>query len=134
MKPTNRKLAAIGFTLLSFIVVVIEILIIAKILPYDIIGGGRLESYDAAMATALFSIAILTLFSIIVLREAKPSKDNCRKISLVFLWIIFGVLSLNIIANCLGETWFEKIVMTLIGVLQIGFILTIIKSRKTLRQ
>jgi hypothetical protein len=136
MKFLNYKAAGAGFGLLSLFVVIIETLVIAKILPYDLIGGGRLENYNAALLMAIFSIVVLVAFSLIVLSEVERIQHSRprNKISSLLLWLICGVLLLNIGANLLGTTWFEKIVMTIICLLQIAFVLVVIKNQRKLKK
>jgi hypothetical protein len=130
----NKNFSGITFIILNIITIIIEILIIFKILPYNIIGGGRLKNYNSALRAAIISIIILVLeiiFIIIVQKYNRNGKTNlCIKI---ILWIIFSMLCVNIIGNILSKTLFEKLFMGIICLLQIINIIKIIIDNKNIR-
>jgi hypothetical protein len=85
------------------------------VLPYNSISGGGLGSYKAAVMVALTGIvgisAGICLIAIATgLKEASFFK--------IWFWITIGSLCINIINNFSGVTVFQKIVMTLVNVLQ----------------
>lgn len=55
----STKIAGIGLILTNMFTIAIFLLVILKILPYNSISGGRLESYQAAFQTAITSIVII---------------------------------------------------------------------------
>lgn len=120
----SKKTAGIGIILTNSFTVVIELLVILKILPFDIIGGGRAESYQAAYSTAITSIIIIIIETAVILVASGLIKYKRFKASIkVFLWMVFVMLCFNVIANLLGVTLFEKVVMTFICLINIVLVM-----------
>lgn len=131
MKISNSKFAGIIFIVLNIIIIIIQALIILRILPYNIIGGGRLENYNLAFNIAKASIIFLgveIIFIIIVLKYNKNKKRNV--LIKIGLWILFFLLLINLIGNILSKTLFEKIFMGIICVIQIINITIMISENK----
>lgn len=164
----NRKTAGTAIIILNLFTICVFLLVILKILPYESISGGRLESYDAAVPTAATSI-IMMIYGIPVIAAAsgliqvKAYKTLylgwlifalvlvvmlifeaaimgvivvCFGIPLIavaagvidfkqfnlfsklYLWLSFLFACLNTLGNLLGATWFERIIMSLVTVIQ----------------
>ena len=125
----NNRTAGIIFIILNIIVIFIETLIILKLLPYNIIGGGRLENYLYIYVTTFTSIIILLieiLFIVIVQKYNNKRKTNI--FIKITLWIIFSYLCINLIGNILSKTLFEKFFMGIICVIQLINIIIIING------
>ena len=134
IKIFNNKVAGIIFIILNTIIIIIETLIIFKLLPYNIIGGGRLENYSYTFITVFASIIILfieIIFIIIVQKHNSNGKSNL--FIKITLWIIFSYLCINLIGNILGKTLFEKVFMGIICVIQIINVIIIINENKKYR-
>jgi hypothetical protein len=120
IKKFNHKRAAIVFVGLALVVIIIEILIIAALLPYDIISGGRYLSREDAMVPAVMSIVVLIVESGIVLATYRQwSKSRPHIIFRILLIVILTGLCMNVVGNVLGITLFERIAMTLVCAAQI---------------
>jgi len=127
----NNRTAGIIFIILNIIVIFIETLIILKLLPYNIIGGGRLENYLYIYVTTFTSIIILLieiLFIVIVQKYNNKRKTNI--FIKITLWIIFSYLCINLVGNILSKTLFEKVFMGIICIVQIVNIIIIINENK----
>jgi hypothetical protein len=93
----NKKFAGIMFIIFNIITIIIDALIIFKILPYNIIGGGRLENYNSALRSAILSIIILGLEIIFIIIVQKYNKNGKTNLFIkITLWIIFFLLCINI--------------------------------------
>ncbi|GFZ30320.1 hypothetical protein CSC2_08460 [Clostridium zeae] len=115
----GKKTAGIGIILMNIFTIVVFLLVILKILPYNSIGGGRLDSYQTAYQTAITSIFIMCFGIPIVAIASGLIKFGRFKFFLkVYLWLSFVFVCLNTIANLLGVTLFEKIIMALVTVIQ----------------
>ena len=55
----SKKSAGIGIILMNIFAIAVFWLVMLKILPYNSIGGGRLESYQAAVQSSIISIIIM---------------------------------------------------------------------------
>ncbi len=128
----NKRTAGIGIALTNSFIIVIELFVILKIMPFNIIGGGRAANYEAACITAIISIIILLIETMIVLVASEIIRSNRFKRAIqVFLWVYFASLCLNILGNLLGVTIFEKVVMTLACLINILFVLRLVLGKDT---
>jgi hypothetical protein len=131
MKILYNKFAGIIFIILNILTMIIHISVILKVLPNNIIGGGRLENYNSAFYIAIAGIIFLMIeiiFIIIIQKYNKKYKTN--KFIKTGLWILFSFLLLNLIGNILGKTLFEKIFMGGICIIQIVNIIIMIFENK----
>ena len=134
IKIFNNKVAGIMFIIFNTIVIFIEALIILKLLPYNIIGGGRLENYSYTFITAFASIIILLIEIIFIIIVQKYNSNGKSNLFIkITLWIIFSYLCINLIGNILSKTLFEKIFMGIICVIQLINIIKIISENKKYR-
>jgi hypothetical protein len=118
MKVSHKK-AALTFVVLALAVAIIEILIIAAFLPYDIIGGGRYLSREDAVIPAAISIVVLAIESGIVLVAYRQwSKNRLHVVLRIVLTVMLIGLCVNVVGNVLGITPFERIAMTLVCAVQ----------------
>jgi hypothetical protein len=134
-KSYTNKLAGILFVIFNLLTITIEMLVLLKILPYDIIGGGLLANYTSAFHAIIFSILILaieTVFIIVVEQCNKSGKTNL--FIKIILGAIFLLLCINLVGNILGKTVFEKAVMGIICVIQIINVLRIIIANKNVKR
>ncbi|WP_373481836.1 hypothetical protein [Acetobacterium sp.] len=164
----NRKNAGKGIIILNLFTICVFLLVILKILPYESISGGRLESYDAAVRTATTSIVMMiygipviaaasglvrvkaykkfyigwlffalilmavlffeaSIMGVIVVSFGVPliavaagiiEYKQFKLFSKIYLWLSFVFVCLNTLGNLLGATWFEKIIMGLVTLVQ----------------
>ncbi|MDD3306869.1 MAG: hypothetical protein PHO29_07210 [Acetobacterium sp.] len=164
----NRKTAGKGIIILNLFTICVFLLVILKILPYESISGGRLESYDAAVRTATTSIVMMiygipviaaasglirvkdykrfyigwlifslilmavlffeaSIMGVIVVSFGVPliavaagvvEYKQFKLLSKIYLWLSFLFACLNTLGNLLGATWFEKIIMGLVTLIQ----------------
>ncbi|PKM75245.1 MAG: hypothetical protein CVU92_02405 [Firmicutes bacterium HGW-Firmicutes-17] len=164
----NRKIAGKGIIMLNLFTICMFLLVILKILPYESISGGLLESYDAAVRTATTSIVmmiygipviaaasglirvkaykklyiswlvfalvlivvlffeasitgvIVVCFGVPLIAVAAGVIDykQFNLFSKIYLWLSFLFACVNTLGNLLGATWFEKIIMGLVTVIQ----------------
>lgn len=167
----SKKTAGIGIISMNIFTILVFILVILKILPFNSISGGRLPDYEAAFSASILSIFIMVLGIPVVAIASELIKlgefKNFFKVWLVFiflliafllykmsiisavitafqipliaaasglikfeqakiffkiyLWLSFVMLCLNTVMNLLGVTLFEKIIMTLVTVMQAIF-------------
>jgi len=116
----TANVAGIIFVFFNIIIFVIETLILLKLLPYTIIGGGNFESYNSALPVIILSTILLLFEIIFVIIVLKYYINNKYSIFInIILWIIFLLLVINLIGNILSKTLFEKIFMGIICLFQI---------------
>lgn len=107
----NTKIAGIGLLFLLSATLVLHLLIIVGIVPYQIFWGGQLEN-DAAnmLMMEILAVAVLALFTgIAILNTYHPSKY--RKLAKIGIWIVFAYFLLNTAGNLSSEQIIEKTVL-----------------------
>lgn len=121
----NKNIISVLIGLL-FLVVLFHLLIIVKIIPFEIAWGGRLKSEQQMYVFEGISIGLnLFLIMILVLRL----KNIKRKFTNIVLWIFFVLFSLNTIGNLLAQTNFEKC-FSILTFIFAGLILKILLKKK----
>ena len=109
-----------GFVNVSvcFVNIIVHVLVILKILPYQWVNGGRTESYEMACQISVASIVVMIVCIFITLIACKiiPLKLNrFWEIALSVLLIAMLPFSLlGVIQQFLG-TLFEKCVMSIVA-------------------
>ena len=119
----------LGFLL---VVIVFHFCILTKLIPYDIVWGGRLQSDTEMYLFETVSIMINLFLAIILMMKGNYIKFQFREKGInIVLWIFLVIFALNTLGNILAKTAFEKsfAVLTLLFAILIFNILR--KSNKT---
>jgi hypothetical protein len=83
--------------------------ILFKIIPYEIVWGGRLTSDEQMYMFEGISITLNSLLIILLLLKSQRIKVSVPiKFVHAGLWAFFGLFALNSVGNLLAETTFEK--------------------------
>lgn len=130
-REMKKKIFGWSAVMTNLVLSTIELLIICKIVPYDIIMGGRMDSYETAVGGAVFSILLQLFITCMLLIASGIVKIMClAKVSKVVLRVCRVYLVLNIGMNLLGKTWFERIIASLFAVFEIVCITQIVKKEE----
>ena len=88
---------------------IFHLLILVKIIPYEITWGGKLKNDNEMYVFETISILINTFFTYILLQKGRFVKPffGDKTISII-LWIFFVIFTLNTIGNLFAKTTFEK--------------------------
>ena len=119
--------------LLNFLVIIFHLGIITKLIPYEIVWGGRLKNDQDMYVFESVSIGIILILIFILLLKGKYLRLELNERSLNFiLWIYFVIFVLNTLGNLLAKTNFEKLfsIITLISAILIW---KIIKTGKAVQ-
>ncbi len=115
---------------LSVLIVLLHISIILKIIPYDIVWGGRIKNDAEMYKFEVMSIFINLFFIFVLLVKGGLIKLQINKILInIILWIFFTLFLLNTIGNLLSKTVFEKC-FALVTLIFIFCIFKILKPSK----
>ena len=127
----NRKIATVIAILANLSATITEILVLLKVVPYEIIGGGRIGSYEEAVLLAGFStfVQICIIYCTAVASGILEHK-KIKKIANVVLKVFIVYFAINIVMNLMGKTWFEKIYCSIICLVQIICFVIIIRKQK----
>ena len=131
MNKLSKKHCGILALFTNGIIVLVDILILCKVLPFNLVMGGKLQSYEQAIRMVTPSIVILGLLGVCTAISANIIVCNkFKKISNGVLAVFTVYFCLNFILNLLGETWFENIVANLLIIIQISCFTYILKANK----
>lgn len=122
---TNRIAIKITIGLL-LAVIIFHLCIVAKVIPYEITWGGRLNSEEEMYVFESISIFVNFLLGFVLLMKGGYIKRYFRQSVInIILWIFLILFVLNTIGNFFSKTNFEKsfAVLTLIFAILIGIIL-----------
>jgi len=91
------------------VILVFHLLILAKIIPYDVTWGGRLKSDNDMYLFEGISIAVNGILLLLLLLKGRIiGHVKSSKFIDITLWIYLVLFSLNTIGNLLAESTFEK--------------------------
>jgi hypothetical protein len=98
---------------------VFHVLILAKVLPSDIVwGGGRMGvTPNNLVALETTALVITLLFALIIAAKAGYLRvPKLKKVVHIGAWIVFAYFTLNIIGNLASSASVEKLVFTPISI------------------
>ena len=104
-----------GITVLATI---FHLLILVRVIPYEITWGGRLKTVEEMYVFETISILINSFFIFILLQKGEYIRYFWgKKTVTIVLWIFFAIFVLNTIGNVFAKTNFEKYfaILTLIN-------------------
>lgn len=83
--------------------------IVLKIIPYEIVWGGKLQSDQEMYVFESISIALNIILGLLLLVKVNLITVGIAEKGINFgLWVFIGLFALNTIGNLLAETTFEK--------------------------
>ena len=113
-----RKTAQLGFIMISLLTMLFHVLVLVKIIPSDMVWGGRLQSESEMYTFELVSLALNMFFLSVILVKSKILKVKIPdKIITVILWLMFALFLINTAGNLLSNNQLEKIIFTPITIL-----------------
>lgn len=105
---------------ICFLALAFHLLILLKIIPYEITWGGKLKNDSEMYVFGLFSITINSFLLYVLSQKGNFIKPlfSPKTLTLI-LWVFFGVFALNTLGNLFAETTFEKSfsILTLVNAL-----------------
>ncbi len=127
MNSANAKNIALRLLIGMLIAVIFfHLLILTKLIPYNIAWGGRLENDFQMYVFELISILInIFLIAVLLLKSNAINHSFSSKSLNIILWVFMILFSLNTVGNLLAETNFEKYfaILTFIFACLLGLIL-----------
>ena len=110
--------AQFGLLILLSLFLLLHFIILLKIIPYNLIWGGRLKSDTEMYRFEIFSILINALFIIVILAQAEFWMSNIpNKVITFALWLMTGLFLLNTLGNVISKNKIERLVFTPITIL-----------------
>lgn len=97
----------VGITIFA---IIFHLLILIRLIPYEITWGGRLKTVEEMYVFEGVSILINSFYVFILLQKGDFISLFLSKKTITFiLWIFFAVFTLNTVGNLLARTKFEKL-------------------------
>jgi hypothetical protein len=103
---------------ISVLATIFHLLILVRVIPFEITWGGRLKTVEEMYVFETLSIFINSFFIFVLLQKGEyVSYVLGKKAVTTILWIFFAIFVLNTIGNVFAETTFEKFftILTLIN-------------------
>ncbi|MFN3996187.1 hypothetical protein [Algoriphagus sp.] len=108
MNPKDRIYLKILIGI-SFLALALHLLILLKIIPYELTWGGKLKNDSEMYVFEFFSITVNSFLLYVLLQKGNFVKRVFGPKTLtVILWVFFGIFVLNTFGNLFAETTFEK--------------------------
>lgn len=115
-----------GLLILLSLFLVLHFIILIKIIPYNLVWGGRLKSDKEMYRFEIFSILINSLFVIVILMQMSfLTIDIPKKVITYSLWLMTGLFLLNTLGNAISKNKLEKRLFTPVTLLLGIFSLTL---------
>ena len=112
------SIAQFGLLILLSLFLVLHFIILLKLIPYNLVWGGRLKSDKEMVRFEIFSILINTLFVIVILVQGSfLTIDIPKKIITYTLWLMIGLFLLNTLGNLTSKNKLEQRLFTPITIL-----------------
>jgi len=105
--------AAATVTLLNVIVIAFHILVMTKVIPFDMVWGGRLQSVNEMYLFESVSIGVNALL-IGIVQLKKKAVQNARRHNVInfILWIYIALFLLNTVGNLVAIQTIETLIAT----------------------
>lgn len=103
---------------ISVLATIFHLLILVRVIPFEITWGGRLKTVEEMYVFETISILINSFFIFILLQKGEYIRYFLgEKAVKIVLWIFFTIFVLNTIGNVFATTDFEKYfaILTLIN-------------------
>lgn len=125
LKTIPFLLAARTVIVINIVVIAFHLLVLTKVIPFDVVWGGRLQTEKEMYVFELVSILINLILIVIVLTKIKKIKVGAsNKLINFMLWIFVLLFVLNTIGNLTSKTSLETYIAT-----PMTFILALLCSR-----
>ena len=99
-------------------VLIFHLVVIVGIIPFTIIWGGKMKTYDDMLVMEGISIGINLLFlGIAFLRFSQRNNATLVNKLRIAFWLFFVIFSLNTLGNLFAETLTETLIFTPLTVL-----------------
>ncbi len=115
---TMRCTAQYGLLILLTLLLLLHVLVLLKVIPYNIVWGNRLKSDNDMYRFEIFSLLITTIFLIIIMKHAGFIKIDIPGTIITYaLWAMTGLFLVNTIGNSISTNKIERLLLTPITVL-----------------
>lgn len=129
----SERFAANGVLVLLLLLVVFHTLILLRVIPFEMVWGGRLQGVSEMVSFETVSILINLLMLGVVAIKGNVIKINVNpSLMRIALWAMFGLFLLNTLGNLFSTNLFEKAVFTPITFVLSLFCLRLASAKSSL--
>ena len=130
-KLLTSRTAATGIAIILTMIIVFHLLVVSRVIPYDIVWGGNISDPNDLWLMEAISIAVnaLLLFLVLAYMDVVNVRPN-KTVTKVFFWIMFIFFLLNTLGNILAKQSLETFIFTPLTVLLSLFSLRIAMNGK----
>jgi len=105
--------AARSMIIILSLIVIFHLLVLAGIIPYKIVWGGRLENTTDMIRFEVVSIGInLVMLAIVANKAGYLNWGKSKQWARIGLWIMVVLFSINTLGNIVAINIWEKIIFT----------------------
>jgi hypothetical protein len=131
-KYISERLAIWGLLAIQSLSVVLHLLILSGVVPYEIAWGGRIKNQEEMIRFESVSILLnLLMLAIVAIRAGLLPVRLNYSFTKGALWIMFGLFVLNTVGNILSDNQFEQLVFTPVTTILAIFCLRLAISNPT---
>jgi len=111
-------------------VTVLHLLVLAGVVPYEYVGGGRYPDADTARAGEVAAALTTVLFGWVSAVHGRWAGGMSPRVNRVFMWVMGGLFGLNTLGNLAAATDQETLIFTPVTAF-LAFVGFFIASRPT---
>ena len=109
----SLRVAVYGTMIILSLVILFHLLVISRVIPYDIVWGGRMQNEEQMVQFESISIIInLMMLSIVLIKGGWIAKQLSTKFINIMLWLMFVLFVLNTIGNLVSVDKMETFIFT----------------------
>jgi len=113
--------SALGLLSILLVFLLVHICVLLKIIPYNIVWGGRLKTDRQMFRFEIFSIILTLFFVAIVLSKMGVLEILPYKYLSHIFWIMSAMAGLNIVGNLSSLSKWERYIFTPLAMLNLIF-------------
>ena len=130
-KLISERFALRAILMILSVLVVFHMLVLFRVVPFDMVWGGKVANREEMKRLEITSIVITLLMLFVILIRAGILRPGVnRKVVQITLWVMFIFFCFNTIGNALSGNSFERMVFTPITLLLAVFMCRIIRGEK----
>lgn len=127
----KKKTALLIMFFLLGALVMVHLLILTAVIPYDNVWAGRINSVEEMRAFETVSILVIVFMLIILtVKYQHLRKGKSNKVIDVLIWVFAGYFLLNAIGNLFSESKLELIVGTILTLTSAALCFVIAKKKQ----
>jgi hypothetical protein len=109
----TERLAANALLIILALVVGFHLLILLRVVPFEIVWGGRLKTEDQMLKFETVSIGLnLLMLAVVALKSGRLKLGIKPGVVHAILWMMFGLFLMNTLGNLFSNNQFEQLVFT----------------------